>query len=248
MLQPYLNNPGAHEFHPARMRLNRLLKEFNIDFTSVEEEQKQEDSEPLIIFERSKLANIAEELAAKNIIGEKNDYQFMDIIKYYPEPSAFDELKNYWCAAFVYHCALLAGLELPIKQPPMYNRFAGVGSWYEWGKANGFCYFEKEGFIPARGDIVIYNNIIPPDNKPKDSAWHDHTGILISCEKDYFVVAEGNIDNQNVSGIINRNRDAAIGCFIRIPDNYIYDGWKYDYKEYYMDYMKHHSKKQEDFV
>lgn len=89
----------------------------------------------------------------------------MDIIRYYPEVTAFDELKNSWCAAFIYHWALKAGLELPIRQPPLKYRFAGVGTWYEWSKANEFCFYEKDGFVPLRGDIerdkvvTIHNKI-----------------------------------------------------------------------------------------
>jgi hypothetical protein len=156
----------------------------------------------------------------------------MDIIKYFPEASAYDELRNYWCAAFVYHCALAAGLEIPIRRPPFKYRFAGVGSWLKWGQLNGFCYYEKDGFQPARGDIVIYNNIISPENKPANSSWHDHIGVVLACESDYLIVAEGNINNQNVSGVINRKRDNTIGCFVRIPDAYTDSCLEYDYKEY----------------
>jgi hypothetical protein len=45
-------------------------------------------------------------------------------------------------------------MELPIRQPPFKYRFAGVGTWYEWGKANDFCFYKKDGFAPSRGDIV----------------------------------------------------------------------------------------------
>lgn len=34
----------------------------------------------------------------------------------------------------------------------------------------------------------------------------------------FFITAEGNIDNQNVSGIAKRRRDDTIGCFLRIPE------------------------------
>ncbi len=43
-------------------------------------------------------------------------------------------------------------------------------------------------------------------------------------------VAEGNVGNRNVSGIVERKRDGTIGCYIRIPENYQYDGWKIDFK------------------
>ena len=193
------------------------------------EEEEVNIKEP---FMRSKFADLAEAIASQHVCGERDNEVFMNIIKYYPEASAFHELKNYWCASFVYHCALEAGLKLPIKQPPYRYRFAGVGTWYQWASDNHFCFYEKDGFIPSRGDIVIYNNIIPPDNKPNNSPWHDHIGVLLSCEEEYLLMAEGNINNQNVSGLIKRKRDHTIGCFVRIPDHFEYDGWTCDYKAY----------------
>ena len=94
----------------------------------------------------------------------------------------------------------------------------------------GYCHFENEGFTPERGDIVIYNNIIPKEDKPENSAWHDHIGIVLSCNGNTLLVAEGNAGNKNVSGIITRKRDDTIGCYIRIPKDYTYDGWKIDFK------------------
>jgi len=38
------------------------------------------------------------------------------------------------------------------------------------------------------------------------------------------------VNNQNVSGVVERARDKHIGCFVRIPEDYVYDGWKIDYK------------------
>jgi len=38
------------------------------------------------------------------------------------------------------------------------------------------------------------------------------------------------MNGYNVSGIISRKRDDTIGCYIRIPENYQYGGWKIDYK------------------
>ncbi len=230
VLQPYLNDAGFRAYDSFIPRLNKVLEEFGI--TASPAIYGQEADKLARTFKRSVFADIAEEIASQNVSGEREAVTFMSIIKYYPEPSAFDELKNYWCAAFVYHCALEAGLELPIKQPPFKYRFAGVGTWYEWASANQICFYEKDGFLPSRGDIVIYNNIIPPENKQIDSPWHDHIGVVLSCEDEFLIVAEGNIDNRNVSGIIKRKRDNTIGCFVRIPDDFKYDGWKCDYKTY----------------
>ncbi|MDF2544221.1 MAG: hypothetical protein K0S47_3939 [Herbinix sp.] len=230
VLQPFLNDACFRTYYLFIPRLTKVLEELGL--TALPAVYGQEPDQSKVTYNRSLFADIAENIASQNVCGERDNTVFMNIIKYYPEPSAFSELKNYWCAAFVYHCALEAGLELPIRLPPIKNRFAGVGSWYEWATANHFCFYEKDGFIPSRGDIVIYNNIIPPENKEQGSAWHDHIGVVLSCENEFLVVAEGNINNQNVSGIIKRKRDNTIGCFVRIPNEFTYDGWNCDYKAY----------------
>ena len=84
------------------------------------------------------LGDIAERLARKEIVGERLDADFMKIINHFPEASSFDELTHAWCAAFVYHCCILAGLPLPIRNAPTAARasnyrFACVMAWYEWG-------------------------------------------------------------------------------------------------------------------
>ena len=233
VLQHYCSNAGFRIYKPFLPRINKVLVELgmvaSIPAASIYELESDKINKT---FKRSVFSDIAEGIASQKVCGERENAVFMNIIKYYPEPSAFDELKNYWCAAFVYHCALEAGLELPIKQPPFKYRFAGVGTWLEWATANNFCYYEKDGFEPSRGDIVIYNNIIPPENKEKNSKWHDHIGVVLSCENEFLIVAEGNIDNRNVSGVIKRKRDNTIGCFVRIPDGFKYYAWNCDYKEY----------------
>ena len=187
------------------------------------------------LFDRSRVGDIAETLAKRKIAGEKSDANFMKIIRYFPEKTAFAELKNAWCAAFVYHCCLEAGLALPIRVPhnakkTANGRFACVAAWYEWGMENGFCRFEKDGFVPERGDIVVYNNIIPKEDKPEGGAWCDHIGIVIFRDNDGMMVAEGNAGNKNASDIIRRRHGGAVGCYIRIPEDYAYGGWKVDFK------------------
>jgi len=214
-------------------RLLNIIKELSLPKPGITILPKEKTTATLFI--QSKVGDIAETLAGKRIAGEKSDAEYLNIIRYFPEETAFDELKNGWCAAFVYHCCIEAGLSLPIRVPHTAKkvancRFAGVGAWYEWGMDNGFCYFEKDGFIPGHGDILIYNNIIPKEDKPENSAWHDHIGIVVSSDRDSLMVAEGNAGNKNISSIIKRKRDDTIGCYIRIPEDYQYDGWKTDFK------------------
>lgn len=227
-----LSFADAYEWSRGQ-RLLHILKALSLSVPGITVLPKAEcTAEPFMQF---RVADIAEALAEKKIRGEREDADYLNIIRYYPEATAFDELKNGWCAAFVYHCCLEAGLSLPIRVPHTAKavgncRFAGVGAWYEWGTNNGFCRFAKDGFVPERGDIPVYNNIIPKANKPADSAWHDHIGIVLSSDGDDLVVAEGNVNNENVSGIVRRKRDDRIACYIRIPHSYAYDGWKVDFK------------------
>lgn len=135
----------------------------------------------------------------------------------------------------VLRSALESDIALPLRLPHTAKkvadtRFACVVAWYEWGEENGYCHFEKDGFLPERGDIVIYNNIIPKEHKHENSTWCDHIGIVLSVDGKYLTVAEGNVDNRNMSGIVHRKRDETIGCYLRIPADYIYDGWKNDFK------------------
>ena len=235
VLQPFINSKDARGLYRQK-RLVKILAELNITpdaaTQDIHEAMQQDAGDPVSArFQRKLLADVAESLASKKICGDMVDEDFTQIIKYFPEKTAYDELKFAWCAAFVYHCVLKAGLELPIRHKPMANtRFACVEAWLRWGEEKGFCFNEKEGFLPSRGDIVIYNDVIPTENKPANTPWYDHIGIVLSVDSDKLLVAEGNVNNRNYSGIVERERNDHIGCFVRIPDGYAFDGWKYDYK------------------
>jgi hypothetical protein len=186
-------------------------------------------------YNQNKMADFAEALATKRVTGQLCDSDFVRIIRYFPEKSAYDELKNAWCAAFVYHCLYEAGLYLPIR--PIHcakrlsdTRLACVVAWYEWGEANGFCRYEKDGYEPKRGDIVIYSGIIPKEDKSPNSTWCDHIGVVLSCEDSEITVAEANVGNKNVAGIVTRKRDDTIGCYLHISPDYRFDGWMIDFK------------------
>ncbi|OJU08063.1 MAG: hypothetical protein BGN88_05905 [Clostridiales bacterium 43-6] len=177
------------------------------------------------------LGDVAERLAVQRITGEKSDANFKEMLKYYPENN-HDEFKNCWCAAFVFHCCRKSGMNLPFgtnktMQKGNFRRFASVIAWVEWAQVLGFLH-ETKNFTPQRSDIVIYNNIIPVEYKEHDSLWCDHIGIVLSFDNDTLVVAEGNVDNQNISGIVKRQCNETIGCYIRIPEHNIYDDWQID--------------------
>lgn len=186
-------------------------------------------------FSRTVMADTAERLARKKIVGDASDADFMRLIRYFPENSAYGELVGAWCAAFVYHCCFEAGIKLPIRwlhtaKTVSETRFACVVAWYEWASALGYCFREGEGIDLLRGDIVVYDHIIPPEQKPQNATWCDHIGVVLEVGNETLTVAEGNADNLNVAGIMNRSRDKTVGCYIRIPDGYEDDGWTRDFK------------------
>ncbi len=183
---------------------------------------------------REALAFIAESLAQRQITGERICAEYMYLIRYWPEEEAFDELKCSWCAAFVYHCCQEAGFYLPIRLPNAPCRLAGVAAWNTWARQPDTHFFIKDDMntVPQRGDIVLYRNIIPPENKSGGSKVNpiDHIGVIIGCDGEHFTVAEGNVNNENQSGILVRPLHQNVEGYIRIDNGYVYDGWKIDYK------------------
>ncbi len=232
ILDPFLRNGCLRVFNLALPRLEHMLKEIGISSSPVAFIETEQDDEPdvKVTDKRTMLADIAQRLAGKHIVGELTDTEFLGIIKYFPEDNAYDDLKSAWCAAFVYHCCVVAGFELPIKPARNTLRLACVNAWHEWAEAQGFCHPASRDFEPERGDIVIYNDVIPHGNKPEGVVFCDHIGVVLLADEGYIIAAEGNLDNNNISGIVKRKRDVSIGNYIRIPNDYNYNGGRYDYK------------------
>lgn len=221
-------------YEPTRgQRLLHTVKELGLPAPEITLLEK--GKTPASPFNPEQVAHVAEALASKRVTGERTDPEYMKIVRYFPEDDAPEGFKYGWCAAFVYHCCLEAGLVLPIHaghtaQTTEGSRLGGIKGWHRLGIKNGFCRYEKDGFTPRHGDIVVYDNIVPPENKAPNSGRYDHMGIVLACGPDTLVAAEGNVDNKNVSGIVTRKRDDTVGFYIRIPEDYSYDGWKIDFK------------------
>ncbi|MGF7060708.1 CHAP domain-containing protein [Brassicibacter mesophilus] len=169
---------------------------------------------------REKLANIAKEEAQKclhgNVMTVKSNIQ--PIANLFPK-WALENWDGKWCAAFVYYCCIKAGFNIPVKYPneKVTFSFAGCGAWEEWAKLheNHFYYSrEDKHFLPEKGDIVLYDKVFC--DKP-----HDHIGIIIENTNNSIIVAEGNINN--VSGIIEREKNNHIRGYIRIPNDYVFN-------------------------
>ena len=241
-LSPFLYEGGPDYASPflikgsRRKRLKSLAKELGltINFPEKKSYAKSPTNEPDIHTDkRLLLADIAERLAATSITGVCEDAVFMNLIRYWPEDTAPEELKSGWCAAFVYHCCQEAGFTLPIRWVTEGSRFAGVAAWNSWARKLGYFIKDEPGIVPKRGDIVLYRNSIPPENKPEDQRHIpiDHIGIVLAGNSYGFTVAEGNVNNENVSGILKRPHHQSIEGYIRIDNEFDYDSWTFDYKE-----------------
>jgi len=218
VLQHYYYNVNNRVHLNEAARLKKILNELSIPCDFKEADEEEHSCEASFHDKRKKLADIAEILASKEITGIPADKDYRDICRYWPDNDIYKVLKDGWCAAFVYHCCKKAGFSLPIRYPGGSCRFAGVLAWLEWARMDDVNFFHsiyEDGFVPERGDIVIYEKLIS-DNP------NDHIGIVLSCDDNYILVAEGNIDNTNQSGIIRRNRFDKILGFIRIDNNYKY--------------------------
>ncbi len=164
---------------------------------------------------RERLAVIAADLAQIPFHGEEPGLgsNLQPLIERFPG-GCLQEFDRKWCAAFVYHCCILAGFDIPPRYPPPVScSFAGVAAWIEWAKlpGNRFYFSRRSGFHPARGDLVIFNNVFIQEP-------HDHMGIVLEVRQDHILVAEGNV--YNLSALLPRERDCHIRGYVRIPDDY----------------------------
>ena len=214
VLQHYFYNPAlpiqANEYD----RLAALHAELGLPFQAPRPEATVKPQPTVPAERRVRLAQIAEELAAQQLAGNesKSGPQVYPIIRYFPgaTPDAgFD-----WCAAFVYHCCMLAGFILPIRYPDprVPCRFTGVPAWRAWAELAGFLHREAD-FQPQRGDIVLYDGAVSADPL-------DHIGMVLGCDGGSIRTAEGNVDNR--SAILNRSRAQCVHGFIRIDEAYQY--------------------------
>lgn len=165
---------------------------------------------------RQKLIATAENLALKpfhdKVMGLPSNIE--PITDHFPDGPR-KEFDGKWCAAFVYHCCIQAGFNIPCRYPTTeFGTFAAVRAWLLWAKLqeNQF-YFSSRNlrYRPKPGDIVIYDHVFDPGP-------HDHIGIVLIVSENKLRVAEGNVNN--MSAIVERERNGRIRGYIRIPNNY----------------------------
>ena len=167
--------------------------------------------------DRNKLAAIARAEAEKPYNGKLNNCppNIQDIVALFPKWSV-DEANGLWCAAFVYHCVILAGFKIPVRQKESSCSLAGCIAWEEWAQADSRIEYyngNDNTFQPAAGDIILYDRVF-------NNTEHDHIGIVLENYDGYIVTAEGNVGN--ISRISEHKKDGHIRAYIRIPDNFLY--------------------------
>ena len=166
---------------------------------------------------RENLAKVARELARIPFHGELDGTasNLAPIVQLFPTWT-LKEADGLWCAAFVYYCCTEAGFDFPYRPADCKTcHLGGCLGWEEFaiGDQRIDYHISAEDFIPAAGDIVIYDRVF-------ENREHDHMGIILEKREHTIIAAEGNINNK--SGIIERSIDGHIRAYIRIPDGYQY--------------------------
>jgi len=233
ILYPFWENGNLYYPANSRKRIENLTFDLRILPSSIQKDIPKSTMVPeeikVVAFSRNALAEYAFSLASKGIKGERTEKDYFTIIRYFTDETIYDEMYSNWGAAFVYHCCRSCGLEIPIRIPNVLSRFTGVDAWFDWAKHEGFCIMAQDVARPEKGDIVIYNRIPSGSHNNALLPWYDHIGIIYEVKDSTILVAEGNADNSNCSGIIERPIDKTIGCYVRIHEKYKYNNGKYNY-------------------
>ena len=213
VMQHYLYDPTQWFSAAAARRIRAVATELGVAAVEVHEGEARPPARVDDASKRARLADIAEELARRPLVGDANKSgpDVWPLIRYFP--GARRDQGWDWCASFVYHCATQAGIALPIRHPGVSCRFASVLAWLEWAKLpeTGFFHpIQEPGFVPERGDLVIYDRLVSDTE-------HDHIGVVLGRDDRMLDVAEGNVNNR--SGIFRRHRFQQINGFIRVEDS-----------------------------
>ncbi|MBI5832099.1 MAG: HD domain-containing protein [Armatimonadetes bacterium] len=163
-----------------------------------------------------RVADIAEALVASGIEGVPGNADYEAICRPFTGSDVLAEFHTGWCAAFVYACCQRAGLRLPLRHPRVSCRFGAVRGWLEWAQLDCVGLFRDAGCEPGRGDIVIYDDVL-------GRGPHDHIGVVLEVRSASLLVAEGNADGSNASGVVARDRRGHIGGYIRLDGDYVYE-------------------------
>ena len=216
VLQHYLHDPTKSFPAPVAQRIRAVAAELGLPAVEVSVSDTISAAWEGDPGRRARLADIAEELARRPLVGDANQSgpDVWPLIRYFP--GARRDRGFEWCASFVYHCAMQVGLTLPIRYPGVSCRFAAVMAWLEWAQLPETGFFHRgddPGFTPERGDLVVYDHLV-------SGAEHDHIGVMLGLDDCTLIVAEGNVNNR--SGVFRRHRFQQVNGFIRVEDSYRY--------------------------
>ena len=164
------------------------------------------------------LAETARTEALKTYHGfvSETEPNFAPIIAPFPHWSP-QEADGCWCAAFVYHCCVTAGFDIPIRPKEcQVSHLGGCLAWEEWAQGDPRLLYRTpaEGYDPAPGDIVLFDRVF-------NGSEHDHIGVVLENDPDAILTAEGNINN--LSGLLRRKKDEHIRGYITLPDHLVYE-------------------------
>jgi len=182
-----------------------------------------------------KFAKTASRLASKPVVGSLEDKHFKQILKYWPEDPPGDSLNcffNDWNAAFVYHCCIESGFNLPVRYPNVSYRFCCVKAWLEWAIRSEVNLFIPYGcdIVPMKGDILVYKNNAGSGANLVNNQSPERMGVVLNFNGEFFEIAEGNSNFKNISEVASIRNNENIMGFIRLNDEYTYMGWQFDYK------------------
>jgi len=140
------------------------------------------------------------------------------IVSLFPKWNIVDADRK-WCAAFVYYCCVETGFQIPYSPDECVScSLAGCGGWEDFALGDNrieYHLHNDESFIPSGGDIVLYDRVFM-------NCEHDHIGIILENKPLSIIVAEGNTFNDNISRVMERNKDEHIRAYIRIPESFSY--------------------------
>lgn len=167
--------------------------------------------------DRNKLADVAREEAERPYNGKSDNCasNIQDIAALFPQWSV-EEANGLWCAAFVYHCVILAGFKIPVRPKESSCSLAGCAAWEEWAQADSRIEYHSgndKAFHPMAGDVVLFDRVF-------NNTDHDHIGIVLENYDNHIITAEGNVEN--VSRILECKRTAIfVGIFVSLIIFYI---------------------------
>lgn len=196
-------------------RLKQLVPEWKL--LEPQRSQITDTPDPVYHGNRAALAEVAQTLAAQRLSWYADEPDAWSIARYWPEPDAFEKLSGNWSAAFVYHCCYEAGFILPIHALGIERRFDDIKAWLDFASLlnNGFYHPKGEsGFVPERGDIVIFDRIL------EDKLPADHMGVVVITSPERITVAEGNARKSNVSDVIEHSATHHVRGYIRLPNDF----------------------------